>query len=140
MGALLPLAVLLGSECTLRRTTLLALHFSSWPSSVLNPFFHKFLPWAVTRIASPAVLPVIVSAPLRESSEPSSALCSACPVAHCGEMLAAWQVVVSHYLAAPLADDTPCSLYQRLALEISFAILRRLSVDAEIESYSAFRT
>ena len=37
-------------------------------------------------------------------------------------MLAAWQVVVPHYLAATLAVDTPYSLYQRLALDISFSI------------------
>lgn len=84
----------------------------------------------VPRIPYPAVRPVIALAPLRERCA-ASALGSACPAARSGEMLAAWQVVVSHHLATAVADDTPCSLYQRLALESPFAILRGLSVDAE---------
>lgn len=48
-----------------------------------------------------------------------------------GKMLAAWQIIVSHYLATILAGTTPCSLYKKLALETSFGILSPLSVDAE---------
>lgn len=77
------------------------------------------------------MLPVIIFALLGERSESSLHFAPPALLHTSGKMLAAWQVVVSHYLATMLADVTPCSLYQRLALETSFGILRPLSLDAE---------
>lgn len=86
---------------------------------------------AVVKISYPAVLPVIIFALLGERSESSLHFTLPALLHTSGKMLAAWQIIVSHYLAAMLAGITPCSLYQRLALETSFGILRPLSLDAE---------
>lgn len=86
---------------------------------------------AVVRISYPAVLPVIIFALLGERSESSLHFALPALLHTSGKMLAAWQIVVSHYIATMLADTTPCSLYQRLALETSFGILRPQSLDAE---------
>lgn len=77
------------------------------------------------------MLLVTIFALLGERSESSLHYALSALLHTSGKMLAAWQVVVSHCLAAMLADVTPSHLYQRLALEISFDILRPLYLDAE---------
>lgn len=86
---------------------------------------------AVVRVSCPAVLPGILVALLGERSESSLHFALPALLHTSGKMLAAWQIVVSHSLATVLADVTPCSLYQRLALETSFGMVRPLSLDAE---------
>lgn len=83
------------------------------------------------RVSYAAVRPVIIFALLGERSESPLHFALPALLHTSGKMLAAWHIVVSHHLAALLADVTPCSLYQRLALETSFGVLRPLSVDAE---------
>lgn len=82
---------------------------------------------AVIRLSYPTVCPVIFAL-LRERSKSFLHFALPALLHTSSKMLAAWQIVVSYYVATVLADVTP---YQRLALETSFGILRPLYLDAE---------